>query len=849
MLLILLLACHDKGDSVPYEAPDLTAPLGPDEARAAEITDEAALFGGGSAEGQLGDFMLINSEVRFVVQSARLGGYAMMRGGAVIDADIVRPEGQPGRDLIDDWAGMIGLGQVLNPDQVELMDDGVESGVAWVRATGGVVPLAYLTGAVENDDIVPELDVQVVVDYRLPAGSHLMEVTTTLNSEDEELLIVGDLLIAGHELTESWTPGLGLDSPSTGSLSWLGAQSTLDDGAAGVFSAPGHPLELPSSFSALASLLEAPSAFAEGTQALGPDSEIVHVRYYGVGESLAQLTDAWMQANGAASEPFEGVVEAPDGPVEGARVNILVDGAPWTLARSGADGSFSVQVPAGASVSALASGRGPGTYVDVAEGAAPYSPYTAEPAREQTLASYGGGATPVLQARGRGVASVEDPLFLGEPAFLHVTTADGGPAELRLSFAEGDPVAADARLSPGRPSGYAALAWLADGDMTLAVEPGQYSALVHRGPRHELQVEAVELRAGETTELAVTLTPAFDHGGWLLADPHSHSAPSNDGEVRMDERLLIQASVGIQLHFGTEHDHIVNFSPLVEALGIEDHLRSVTACEVSPVLRGHLNQYPLTSDPQQPNGGAWPWYADRVQSTEEQMGILREMFPGTIIQANHPLDSGIGQAANWSVGRIGEPDFWSEDLDAMEVLNGGNPQEFLPFFFDLINRGVILTPTGVSDAHGHLSASQGARGTWIHFGSDDPAAYTPEGLVTAMQAGRTIVSKGVFLDMDIQPGTTLTAPDTVTVEALSASWVGVDRLQLWRDGALVEELEGSTATFTLEADEDASFVIMAEGDAPMSPVYGDTPWAMSAPIYLDLGGDGWEPPLPPLTLE
>ena len=42
--------------------------------------------------------------------------------------------------------------------------------------------------------------------------------------------------------------------------------------------------------------------------------------------------------------------------------------------------------------------------------------------------------------------------------------------------------------------------------------------------------------------------------------------------------------------------------------------------------------------------------------------------------------------------------------------------------------------------------------------------------------------------------------------------------------------------------------VMAEGDSTMSPIYGGlTPWAMSAPIYLDVAGDGWDAPLGPLN--
>ena len=54
--------------------------------------------------------------------------------------------------------------------------------------------------------------------------------------------------------------------------------------------------------------------------------------------------------------------------------------------------------------------------------------------------------------------------------------------------------------------------------------------------------------------------------------------------------------------------------------------------------------------------------------------------------------------------------------------------------------------------------------------------------------------------------------------------------------------------FELNPDEDAWYVVMAEGDESMLPVKNRQPWAMTGPIRIDVDGDGWEPPLPPLTV-
>ena len=74
--------------------PDLAEPVPVDRVLAGVIEDESALFGGTAAEGQVGDVLIQNSRVRFVVQAARDDGdYYESVGGGIIDADIARPDG------------------------------------------------------------------------------------------------------------------------------------------------------------------------------------------------------------------------------------------------------------------------------------------------------------------------------------------------------------------------------------------------------------------------------------------------------------------------------------------------------------------------------------------------------------------------------------------------------------------------------------------------------------------------------------------------------------------------------------------------------------------------------------
>lgn len=827
-----------------WAAVDVSERLGPGEARAGVIADEAALFGGISAEGQPGDVKIYNDRVQFVIQGVRPGGYYIGQGGGVIDADIVRAEGQPGRDMVDEWMGMFGLGRLLEAEVVTVVDSGALGGPAIVHVEGRESPMLLLTGAIESPGLLPDLGLHIATDFVLQPDTELLEVRTTLTATEADVLVQpGDVILGSLEVLDPWDPGAGLEAPVSGDKPWTGFVGKGNDVGLAVWSGPGSTYR-PSSLDLLSSLVQLAAGFGEAVT-IPAGQSVQLTRWYGVGPDLATLTDAMLAEEGVATEAVAGVVTAPDGPVAGARVNVLVDGAPYTLAITGADGAFSAQVPSGSSVELLAVGRGPSVFTDAPEGATRYGPYGAALVQQEALDALSGGAEPVAVAEGRGVATPADPLVLGQPGWLIVSVADGLPFEVRVIARDGEPEI-DRRLVPKREKD-AALAWSRDGEVRIPLEGGSYDLVVHRGIRYEPHEASFTITPGEEALVVAVLDAAYTHDGWMLADPHMHASPSNDTSIAMEDRVLSAAAVGLQLHFGTDHDHIADYRPLIPALGLDGVLASVVADEVSPPLRGHLNIYPVEPDRAQPNHGAWPWWAEPVADTTSQFALLRERHGDFVMQLNHPTDSGLASSAAWSPGEIGKPDRWAEGFDAVEVMNAGHFDEFLPFYLDVLNRGIVSTPVGVSDQHGH-SGSAGMSATFIGLGTSDPSAYTDDALREAMAARRTIVTRGPFLELSIAPGSTITGPATLDVQTRAPSWIQVDRLVLLRDGEPVETVLGSEATFSLDADVDASFIVVAEGDQPMAPVFSNrTPWAMSSPILLDLDGDGWEPPLPPLA--
>jgi hypothetical protein len=842
-MLWLILACSGPDEPTPLSVVpvDLTEALESGQTRAGQVVDDASLFGGIASEGQTGDWLLYNDRVRFVVQDARESSYYLGEGGGIIDADIVRPAGTIGRDHVDEWMTSIGGLRLLYAESVELISDGRE-GVAEVVVRGYDVPLALAEGAVESYGLLPSLGLEVETRYRLLPDSWLLEVTTTITASEATSTQLGDVLMGGPEDAHQWSPRGGLDQADGDDFRYAGYLGQRNDVAVGLVAGAGTTLDSGGGLSMVASLIEMVLGFGPAVTLQAQQSS-TYTRYYGVAPDLATLSDAKLALDGQSVRTETGTVTAPDGPVAGARVHLRVDEEPYTVAVTNADGVFTANVPEGANVDLLATGRGRGLFIDTAAGAAPIGAYTAMGPAESALTALRNGATTVSSAQGRGVASSNSPLELGEPARVTVSASDSLPFEVQFTPA---PVAV---LDPERettpPHNLAAAAWALDGEVEVVLPPGHYAVLAHRGIRFELHTTEVDLVPGSNTAINVELPAAYDHTGYLLGDPHQHGSPSGDSEIPLEERLAVSAGVGLQVHFGTDHDHIANYRPVVKALGLNDVLRSVVSDEMSPVLRGHVNIFGVTQDINLPNGGAWSWWAAPVATTQDQFDLLRARHPNAVFSSNHPMSSGIADAAGWVPGSVDSPDFWTTDYEAIEVNNSGR-LDGLEVYLDLVTRGHRIAALGVSDSHSHFSGDPGLQATWFATGTNVVSDSTEADVVAAIRDGGTVATRGVFLELSATPGSE-SGPKDLSVKAHSPSWIGVDRLLLFRNGVEVERVDGRSATFTLNSNADAVFHVVARGDTAMLPVWSDTAWAITSGYYIDVDGNGWQAPLPPLT--
>jgi hypothetical protein len=573
--------------------------------------------------------------------------------------------------------------------------------------------------------------------------------------------------------------------------------------------------------------------------------------FVGAGPDPASLSGEWLTRQGLASKEQAGVVTSGDTPVAGARVHALDgSGTPLTMGVTDGNGRYRMQVPEEVQT-VVATGIGPELILDLPAGHAWLGPYVYD--NTATLASLTTGALPNAMADGFGLSEGgTGDLSLAAPATLTVGVEDSGPALIRITT--GGAPAVDRRLSTE--SGSQKLGFLASGTMDFSLPAGSYHLMVYRGVQYELHEEDIELTAGQNAVAVAILGRAYEISDMVVGDPHTHAAPSGDGDCSMEERLMGLAGSGVQVHFGTDHDHVADYRPLIAPIGLEGSLTSIVADEVSPVLRGHFNTWPLEQVPGASNRGAWLWWQGYVD-TAEIFANIRKMASDSVISANHPVGkSGMFGFAGFSPesGQISNPSSWSSDLDAMELLNSGEWEDYLPSYLALINRGLIVTPLGVSDSHGPTSGGMGMNLTFFHTNG----ATTPDALVQAVREQGTVVSKGPYIDArigsDFAPGKLVSGQTTVAVKVYAPTWIPVDTLTLYKNGEIAETVACAggwpvvcSEDYTLNPDADAAYVWIASSSRPMSgPYAGNYAWAATAALRLDTAGNGWESPLPSL---
>ena len=313
---------------------------------------------------------------------------------------------------------------------------------------------------------------------------------------------------------------------------------------------------------------------------------------------------------------------------------------------------------------------------------------------------------------------------------------------------------------------------------------------------------------------------------------------------------------GLDMFVSTDHDFVWDYTPFLVAMGVTDQVGFVMSEEVSTISIGHFNAYPMLP-PTTENGGALAWW-DNSWTADELMSEMRTTLSAEIVQVNHGR-SGMFENSGYDpvTGIADMPTRFSEDFDAMEVLNGkreGEVEDLLLDWYSFLNNGRRVIGVGSSDDHGYGHVGWGR--TYVALAETDPSVVLPEELADGLRTMNVVIGGGPFLSVTIDgapPGSDVVpagASVTLNVQVLAPSWVSIDEITIVANGLPLMTIPVSAPAPPLWMDEtvvlspavDTWYVVRADGGdlAPVLP--GRTAFAASNPIFVDLNGDGFDPP-------
>lgn len=782
---------------------------------------------------QAGDFVLANEHIGLIIEANRPSDHFVETGGMLVGLGRIRDGA-----LVDvaDFGELIpSMGMfVLEPESVTVMRRGGRGQTAVVRVVGTMREFDALPVLFELFLRGDHTDWQVAYDYSLAPGAEFAEVTVhAANASDEVATVLSNALFAVQaNRMPLFAPGVGADTPS-GTFPFLGF---VDDvGTSYAWESPAGSIDTLLSVSNL-QFYRAPGYSLEACAVHSEVIARVHVGERG----WDGLREAMARTNGETLRPVTVSVRSSSGaPVVGARVHVSNTADEYvTRGITDASGDTVVHLPTGAhSAEAFVDAQGRSGAVAIAADAS-----------SVTLTFTAMGTLSV----GARLAGEDDVL----PARVAIEPLDTPAPVTPVSWGEHLP-----------PSGLQVLAFqtLTDGSYTLP--PGEYRVTVSRGYEYELYTTDVQVEAGETTTVTADLEHVVDTTDELCGDFHIHTNRSFDAEDDATTKVRAAAAEGLEVPLRSDHEWVVDFEPLIAELGLAEFLFGVVSLEMTTFDYGHFGVFPLAIDDDAHNNGAVDWVDLAPQEIFDDIHARDVDGSSPLIIANHPRDVPallgffVAAAYDSSTGVAGNPDFWSDDFDLIEVFNDSSfdeNEELVNDWFAFLNRGQRKFAVGSSDTHQVYDIPLGYPRTCARVDMDSTSALRSTGptpLRDAMAGGHSVVNGGVHVSAThgsgARPGDVVTnaaTSETVRVVVQAPQWVDVDTLRVYVNGVLLETITLDETTAdplnpVVRFDADVSVptgdaaawvVLVAAGDTDLAPVHpGRMPFGVTNPIFFE----------------
>ena len=217
---------------------------------------------------------------------------------------------------------------------------------------------------------------------------------------------------------------------------------------------------------------------------------------------------------------------------------------------------------------------------------------------------------------------------------------------------------------------------------------------------------------------------------------------------------------------------------------------------------------------------------------------------------------------------------WWRDLERRREANWPAVKQRQRQWLRILNLGYRIAGVVNSNDYYNFHGSSAWR-NFVKSPTDDPAKIKPLDVVRAVRFGHVVMSTGPFLQVEmgagnetVGPGDDLAAANgkaSLHVRLQCPNWMDIDRVQVLFNGLRVPELNFTRAehpeqfgdgvvkferVIPLQLPADTFVAVIAAGDGPnlrqrRGPDDDETPHlAMSNPIWVDVGGNGFKPHSP-----
>ncbi len=885
--LALLAACTGRPEPLPALVLDTV--LGPGEVRCGPVTKESELIGGPQAFAQVGRaWRCHNAKIRFIVQdTSRPVGNSSI-GGNLIDVDLVRPdELVDGEDTFREHVSAIGANEVA-VESIVVINDGRAGGDGVLRVTGtpGVITIipqaAHLAQDLANTTVVTDYILKPDVDY-------ITIVTTVKNSGPPILSVQPADFIAFGGATTPHTPDTGYGSIEMFAHVRFLSAARGDKVSYAVASDEGDVI-----VPVMEHGITAP--FYGVGAAVG--SERSFTRWLVVGDgTLESTTQRVLKLKGIPYGTTSGTVRI-NGEPPGRRV--LVSALSASASEPGAHvvsealssetGGYTLTLPSGDYL-LVAHGpglsRSPETFAHIHPGANSVGPELTPggPAALEVTTSFVDGAGAALTARPAKLTLVardgtqQASEVLGdfhEGATFYFLSTDGHfsvevpPGQYTAYVTRGFEYSRhreDIDVIGGRANTLAAtLEHQLDTTGLVGTELHQHcigsidAQVPYPVKVLENAAEGVELAASTDHDTITDFQPwvdALSLGPWLKVVPGAEVTYTAIGHFNAFPWDIDPAD-----------PHRDTGSRLWWMKNIPTTFADVRAAAGDPIIQinhprsqmaGYFGSLPID-----------PTTAARI--ARDAPGI--ETLPADIYSAW----SGDFEAIEVN-GSLGDVTLFTAERRA-ELSAMANDAAFdVPVLADwlaMIGAGKKVAATGSSDSH-RRNGGVGYPRSFLSVDTDDPGALTPDHLRSALRAQRSAVGEGCLLELFVDGArrqgmdqlvalggevkARLQAPTHVTpgrfelyVNGLARPLVlDADGVHLDASGELsppVSHAGSSDAVVRIDhalsglpTDEgDLAVVALSKNGSGLSPTGGGSAFCFSAPLYLDVDGDGaWTP--------